>query len=75
MVHQMRLYSVLYADEITHENYPQIRQFFIPSTSEFHDDLLRFISNNSSRRVAELVQCVYFFHIDLDNADLAAALA
>ncbi len=31
MVHQMELHSILYADDIAHANYPEIRHFFIPT--------------------------------------------
>ena len=31
MVHQMRLHSVLYADEVANANNPQIRQFLVPN--------------------------------------------
>ena len=33
MVHQMILHSVRYADEITNANYPEIRQFWVPNTT------------------------------------------
>ena len=42
MVHQMDLHSVRYADEIANANYPQIRQFWIPTMTDLqgpHDDL------------------------------------
>jgi sialate O-acetylesterase len=32
MVHQMKLHSVRYGDEITSANYPEIRQFWVPNT-------------------------------------------
>jgi sialate O-acetylesterase len=34
MVHQMRLHSVRYQDEIDHANYPEIRQFWIPTLTD-----------------------------------------
>jgi len=42
MVHQMELHSVRYADDIAQANYPEIRQFWIPTMSDLngpHDDL------------------------------------
>jgi sialate O-acetylesterase len=33
MVHQMALHSVRYADEVASANYPQIRQFWVPNTT------------------------------------------
>ncbi len=42
MVHQMRLHSVRYQDEIDHANYPQIRQCWIPTLADVqgpHSDL------------------------------------
>ncbi|MGH2564988.1 MAG: sialate O-acetylesterase, partial [Ginsengibacter sp.] len=33
MVHQMKLHGIRYADEITNANYPEIRQFWVPNTT------------------------------------------
>jgi len=33
MVHQMSLHSVRYADEVANANYPQIRHFWVPNTT------------------------------------------
>ncbi|WP_114778523.1 sialate O-acetylesterase [Botryobacter ruber] len=33
MVHQMKLHNVTYADDIANANYPQIRHFWIPTTT------------------------------------------
>jgi sialate O-acetylesterase len=33
MVHQMALHSVRYADEVANANYPQIRHFWVPNTT------------------------------------------
>jgi sialate O-acetylesterase len=33
MVHQMKLHDVLYADEIANANYPEIRQLWVPNTT------------------------------------------
>ena len=43
MVHQMNIHDVTYAKDIAEANYPQIRQFWIPTTDQFAgsaDDLL-----------------------------------
>ena len=34
MVHQMKLHSVFYRDEIPNANYPDIRQFWVPNTTD-----------------------------------------
>jgi sialate O-acetylesterase len=34
MVHQMKLHSVFYPDEIPNANYPDIRQFWVPNTTD-----------------------------------------
>ena len=42
MVHQMKLHSVRYADEIAKASYPEIRHFWIPTMTDLrspHDDL------------------------------------
>src|SRR4030095_9094418 len=42
MVHQMKLHSVRYANEIDNANYPEIRHFWIPTMNDVngpHDDL------------------------------------
>jgi sialate O-acetylesterase len=36
MVHQMKLHSVRYQDEIDHADYPQIRQFWIPTLTDLN---------------------------------------
>ncbi|HVU58663.1 MAG TPA: sialate O-acetylesterase [Puia sp.] len=36
MVHQMKLHSVRYQDEIDHANYPQIRHFWIPTLTDLN---------------------------------------
>jgi len=33
MVHQMKLHGIRYADEIANANYPEIRQFWVPNTT------------------------------------------
>jgi sialate O-acetylesterase len=37
MVHQMELHSVRYADDIAQANYPEIRQFWIPTMTDLQD--------------------------------------
>jgi len=42
MVHQMELHSITYANDIAQANYPEIRQFWIPTMTDLngpHDDL------------------------------------
>lgn len=42
MVHQMELHSITYAKDIEQANYPEIRQFWLPTLSDLngpHDDL------------------------------------
>src|SRR5574338_322527 len=34
MVHQMKLHSIRYADEIANANYPEIRQFWVPNITD-----------------------------------------
>ncbi len=36
MVHQLNIHDVTYADEIAHANYPQIRQFLIPTLTNLN---------------------------------------
>ncbi|MDP4151233.1 MAG: sialate O-acetylesterase [Bacteroidota bacterium] len=36
MVHQMQLHSVRYHDEVEHANYPEIRQFWIPTLTDLN---------------------------------------
>ncbi|MEO5685450.1 MAG: sialate O-acetylesterase [Chitinophagaceae bacterium] len=42
MVHQMELHNITYANEIASANYPEIRQFYVPTLTDLqvaHDDL------------------------------------
>lgn len=42
MVHQMELHSITYANDIVQANYPEIRQFWLPTMTDLvspHDDL------------------------------------
>lgn len=42
MVHQMKLHNITYANDIAKANYPEIRQFWIPTMTDMqgsHDDL------------------------------------
>ena len=55
MVHQMKLHSVRYADEIANANYPQIRHFWIPTMTDLqgpHDDLPTGIGNLPIRKMS-----------------------
>ncbi len=69
MVHQMRLHSVRYADEIANANYPEIRQFLIPTLTDLqgpHDDLTtgswKFANPEN---VLDFSAVAYFFAKDL----------
>jgi sialate O-acetylesterase len=69
MVHQMRLHNVMYAKEIAEANYPQVRQFFIPNTTNLNtpqDD----IPDSSWKpatpeNVTDFSAVAYFFAKDL----------
>ena len=37
MVHQMRLHAIRYADDIANANYPEIRQFWIPTATNLNE--------------------------------------
>lgn len=65
MVHQMELHSVRYADEIANANYPQIRQFWIPTMTDLqkpHDDLpAGYWKPANSPDVLQFSAVAYFF--------------
>jgi len=69
MVHQMRLHSVRYQDEIDHANYPQIRQFWIPTLTDLsgpRDDLPAGAWKSANPQdVLEFSAVAYFFAKDL----------
>ena len=65
MVHQMKLHSVRYASEIASANYPDIRQFWIPTMTELkepHDDLpTGYWKSANPVDVLEFSAVAYFF--------------
>lgn len=69
MVHQMRLHSVRYADEIAAAHYPQIRQFWIPTLTDVQgpkDDLPAGSWKSANPEdVLEFSAVAYFFARDL----------
>lgn len=73
MVHQMRLHSVRYADEVANANYPVIRHFWIPTMTDLkgpHDDLpavppLAGWKSANPKDVLDFSAVAYFFAKDL----------
>src|SRR6185312_15605618 len=69
MVHQMRLHSVRYADEIAAAHYPEIRQFWIPTLTDVQgpkDDLPPGSWKSANPEdVLEFSAVAYFFARDL----------
>ncbi len=65
MVHQMGLHSVRYAAEIASANFPQIRQFWIPTLTEFsapQQDLpTGFWKSANAKDVNDFSAVAYFF--------------
>ena len=65
MVHQMKLHSVRYAEEIASANYPEIRHFWIPTLTDLngpHDDLpTGYWKSANPRDVPEFSAVAYFF--------------
>ena len=65
MVHQMNIHDVLYADEIAHANYPQIRQFWVPTLTSLNGPKDDFPQGNWKSAVGEDVRpfsaVAYFF--------------
>ena len=65
MVHQMKLHSVRYADEIANAKYPEIRHFWIPTMTdlqEAHDDLpTGYWKSANPEDVLEFSAVAYFF--------------
>jgi len=65
MVHQMKLHSVRYADEIANANYPEIRHFWIPTMTDLHrahDDLpTGYWKSANPEDVLEFSAVAYFF--------------
>ena len=69
MVHQMKLHSVRYADEIAAADYPEIRQFWIPTLTDLQgpqDDVPAGYWKSANREdVLEFSAVAYFFAKDL----------
>jgi sialate O-acetylesterase len=65
MVHQMKLHSVRYADEIANAHYPEIRHFWIPNMTDLngpHDDLpLGYWKSANPQDVLDFSAVAYFF--------------
>lgn len=65
MVHQLKLHSVYYPDEIPDAHYPEIRQFCIPAVANLQNpvDTLPFASwaTANPKDVAEFSAVAYFF--------------
>ncbi|HZJ60145.1 MAG TPA: sialate O-acetylesterase [Chitinophagaceae bacterium] len=65
MVHQLKLHSVRYADEIASANYPAIRHFWIPTMTDLngpHDDLpTGYWKSANPEDVLEFSAVAYFF--------------
>jgi len=65
MVHQLKLHSVRYADEIASANYPEIRHFWIPTMTDLngpHDDLpTGYWKSANPEDVPEFSAVAYFF--------------
>jgi sialate O-acetylesterase len=65
MVHQVKLHSVRYANEIVNANYPQIRHFWIPTMTDLngqHDDLpTGYWKSANPEDVLEFSAVAYFF--------------
>jgi len=65
MVHQVNIHDVTYADEIAHANYPQIRQFWIPTLTSLQGPQTDLPAGNWKPAVGEEVRpfsaVAYFF--------------
>ena len=65
MVHQLKLHSVRYVDEIASANYPAIRHFWIPTMTDLngpHDDLpTGYWKSANPEDVLEFSAVAYFF--------------
>lgn len=65
MVHQMELHSITYADDIAKANYPEIRQFWIPTMTDLntpHDDLpTGYWKSANPQDVRQFSVVAYFF--------------
>jgi sialate O-acetylesterase len=69
MVHQMRLHSVKYPDEIANANYPEIRQFWIPTMTDLEgppNDLpTGYWKSANPENILDFSAVAYFFAKDL----------
>jgi len=69
MVHQMRLHSVRYQREIDHANYPEIRQFWIPTLTSLRGPCNDLPAGNwrsaNPTDVLEFSAVAYFFAKDI----------
>jgi sialate O-acetylesterase len=69
MVHQMKLHSVYYPDEIPNANYPDIRQFWVPNTTNLQSPQNDLPGGSwkwaNSTDVKEFSAVAYFFAKDL----------
>jgi sialate O-acetylesterase len=65
MVHQLKLHSVKYPDEIANANYPEIRQFWVPNTTDLQgpkDDLpFGYWKSANPQDVQDFSAIAYFF--------------
>jgi sialate O-acetylesterase len=69
MVHQMKLHSVKYPEEIANANYPEIRQFWIPTLTSLDQPLdtlpTGYWKSANPENVLEFSAVAYFFAKDL----------
>jgi sialate O-acetylesterase len=69
MVHQMKLHSVYYPDEIPNANYPAIRQFWVPNTTNLEGPQSDLPGGSwkwaNPENVADFSAIAYFFAKDL----------
>jgi len=69
MVHQMKLHSVRYPDEIANANYPEIRQFWIPTLTNLQGPLdtlpTGYWKSANPKDVLDFSAVAYFFAKDL----------
>ena len=64
MVHQMNIHDVRYADEIANANYPEIRQFWIPTLTRScraQKMICQPVTGNRSRRRCRPFSAVAYF--------------
>lgn len=65
MVHQMNIHDVRYADEIKNANYPEIRHYFVPTTTSISGPQQDLAGGNWQKAVGEEVRpfsaVAYFF--------------